>query len=458
MMLSNMEHLKFMKMKKMNRRSVLLAVCSALSVVCLQAQNYPKGVIDKTIAVVGGEMIAISDIESEMQMMRAQGMSSDKNMRCEILENILQNKLLLTQARLDSLTVNNDMVEAEMSQRIDQVRTQLGGDQQAEEYFGKPLYKLRQEWRSAMQDQSLVQQEQQKIAGAIPQITPYDVNMYLDSTDVEDLPVIPIKYQMSQICIYPDREAAKMAVKERLLELRQRILNGEKFSTLARLYSQDPGSARRGGELGMASRSIFWPAFSDAAMALKPGVVSQIVETPDGFHIYITNTKSNDATIGPPIADHENAQYTITIAQLPEILKRQGVKTDPQAIINTIRDFDNAAMEGRQPEGVGRLLTSKLIGEVKKNADGSYDRSSYNLESAQLCVRFLAPSTHHTMGGLCVDLDRRVLDTNGKPIKGLYAAGEVTGGIHGGNRLGGNAITEILVSGRIAARSAGAMK
>ncbi|MDO4824050.1 MAG: FAD-dependent oxidoreductase [Bacteroidales bacterium] len=178
----------------------------------------------------------------------------------------------------------------------------------------------------------------------------------------------------------------------------------------------------------------------------------------NGFHIYITNTKSNDATIGPPIADHENAQYTITIAQLPEILKRQGVKTDPQAIINTIRDFDNAAMEGRQPEGVGRLLTSKLIGEVKKNADGSYDRSSYNLESAQLCVRFLAPSTHHTMGGLCVDLDRRVLDTNGKPIKGLYAAGEVTGGIHGGNRLGGNAITEILVSGRIAARSAGAMK
>lgn len=178
----------------------------------------------------------------------------------------------------------------------------------------------------------------------------------------------------------------------------------------------------------------------------------------NGFHIYITNTKSNDATVGPPIADHENAQYTITIAQLPEILKKHGIKTNPQTIINTILDFDNAAMEGRQPEGVGRLLTSKLIGEVKKNADGSYDKSSYDLENAQLCVRFLAPSTHHTMGGLRVDMDRRVLDTNGKPIKGLYAAGEVTGGIHGGNRLGGNAITEILVSGRIAAKSAGAMK
>lgn len=178
----------------------------------------------------------------------------------------------------------------------------------------------------------------------------------------------------------------------------------------------------------------------------------------NGFHIYITNSKSNDATVGPPIADHENAQYTITIDQLPEILKKQGIKTDPNAIISTIRDFDNAAMEGRQPEGVGRLLTAKLIGEVKKNADGSYDKSSYDLESAQLCVRFLAPATHHTMGGLRVDLYRRVLGKDGKPIKGLYAAGEVTGGIHGGNRLGGNAITEILVSGRIAAKSASMRK
>ena len=76
-----------------------------------------------------------------------------------------------------------------------------------------------------------------------------------------------------------------MAVREKLLDLRERIINGEKFSTLARIYSEDPGSARKGGELGMASKSIFWPVFSDAAMALKPGVISQIVETPDGFHI-----------------------------------------------------------------------------------------------------------------------------------------------------------------------------
>lgn len=272
----------------------LAAVLLMLGCTGLGAQNYPAGVIDKTIAVVGGEMICISDIENEIHMMKAQGMSSDRNMRCELLENILQSKLFLTQARLDSLTVNQDMVEAEMNQRMDQIRTQLGGDKQAEEYFGKPMYKLRQEWRTSLQDQSLIQQEQQKIAGAIPQITPYDVDQYIKSVDPEDLPVVPVKYQLSQICVYPDREAAKMAVKEKLLEIRERIIKGERFSTLARLYSQDPGSARRGGELGMASKNIFWPAFSDAAMALKPGVVSQIVETPDGFHIIEVLDKKGD--------------------------------------------------------------------------------------------------------------------------------------------------------------------
>ena len=120
------------------------------------------------------------------------------------------------------------------------------------------------------------------------------MEQYIASVDKEDLPMVPIKYQLRQICIYPDREAANLAVKERLLAIRERIINGEKFSTLARIYSQDPGSARKGGELGMASKSIFWPAFSDAAMSLKPGVVSQIVETPDGFHIIEVIEKKGD--------------------------------------------------------------------------------------------------------------------------------------------------------------------
>ena len=279
------------------KRYVLKVSCLIAAILVsltLSAQKYGGGVIDKTVAVIGNEAIMISDIEEQVQMMRAQGMSSDRNLRCEVLEQMMESKLFLMQARIDSLTVNQDMVASEMSSRLDQVRTSLGGDEEVEKYFGKPLYRLRQEWTEALQDQNLTQQEQSQVASNIPELTRYDVKQYLDTVDKEDLPIVPIKYRLSQICIYPDREAANLAVKEKLLSLRERIIAGEKFSTLARIYSEDPGSARKGGELGMASKSIFWPAFSDAAMALKPGVISQIVETPDGFHIIEVLEKKGD--------------------------------------------------------------------------------------------------------------------------------------------------------------------
>ena len=277
----------------MKFRAIVFAAALLVST-GLSAQKYGGGLVDKTVAVVGNEVIMISDIESEVQQMQAQGRSSDRDMRCTILERMMENKIFLMQARIDSLTVNYDMVDGELTNRIDQYRTYLGGDEELEKYFGKPLYKLRQEWRQLFEDQSLTQQEQQQIAAAIPEVTPYDVQQFLDTVSVEDLPMVPIKYQLSQICVYPDREAAALAVKERLLSLRERVINGEKFATLARIYSEDPGSARRGGELGMASKSIFWPAFSDAAMALRPGVISQIVETPDGFHIIEVIEKKGD--------------------------------------------------------------------------------------------------------------------------------------------------------------------
>lgn len=260
----------------------------------VNAQKYPDGLIDKTIAVIGNEMITISSLEQEIQYMRAQGMASDANMRCTVLENVLESKLFLMQARIDSLTVNHDQVATNVSMRIDQLKTSLGGEEELEEYFGKSLFKLRQEWTTTLENQDLTNQMQSQIASKVPDMTPYDVRLYLSQTDTADLPMVPIRYQLSQICIYPDREAANMAVKEKLLAIRERIINGEKFATLARIYSEDLSNARKGGEIGLASKSIFWPVFSDAAMALKPGVISQIVETPDGFHIVEVLEKKGD--------------------------------------------------------------------------------------------------------------------------------------------------------------------
>jgi peptidyl-prolyl cis-trans isomerase SurA len=272
----------------MTRTSFIAAAAAlALSFIpfAAEAQKYNQGLIDKTVAIVGDDVIMLSDIEGEVQVMQAQGVAADKDARCEVLENILTQDLFLNQARLDSLKVNMENVESELENRVNNVIAQLGGEAEAEKYFGRPMYKLRNEWRETLTNQMLMQQEQQEIIKKVNKLTPSDVKKFCDTTAAEDLPMISTQYRLSQIVLYPSKDAAVMAVKEKLLDFRQRIQNGEKFSTLAILYSQDPGSASKGGELGMYSKSIFWPAFSDAAMALKPGQVSQIVETPDGFHI-----------------------------------------------------------------------------------------------------------------------------------------------------------------------------
>ena len=266
-------------------RTLLLAALLFLPLLPARAQKYTDGLVDKSVAVIGNDMIMLSQLESEVQMMRMRGQAADQKARCEILENMLINKLFYVQAKKDSLTVNDANVENVLTQRLDEAYSALGGESGVVEYFHKPLYKLRMEWKEQLTEQSLIQQKQQEVATGSARVTPADVADYYKATAKEDLPVVSTQYRLRQILVYPDRESANLAVKEKLLNLRERVLNGEKFATLARLYSQDPGSVSKGGELGMLSKTVFWPAFSDAAMALKVGQVSQIVETPDGFHI-----------------------------------------------------------------------------------------------------------------------------------------------------------------------------
>ena len=152
--------------------------------------------------------------------------------------------------------------------------------------------------------------------------------------------------------------------------------------------------------------------------------------------------------------DYEGRYYRRTIAELPELFEELGVTADPEVVIQTIRDYDAAVMgQGEFPD-CGKAIASRTVGNVEMNEDGTYNVDTYDLDNTVMTVRLMAPSTHHTMGGLVVDTERHVLDEDGNIIAGLYAAGEVTGGIHGGNRLGGNAIVEIFVSGRTAAQAA----
>ena len=151
--------------------------------------------------------------------------------------------------------------------------------------------------------------------------------------------------------------------------------------------------------------------------------------------------------------DVEWRQYVRTVDEFAELFAQLGFACDANTVIETIKAYDMAYMTDGEYPDVEKTGASRLIGTANL-VDGKYDVDSYTLDGVELRVRIMAPSTHHTMGGLKVDIDRHVLDTEGNVIPGLYAAGEVTGGFHGGNRLGGNAIIEIYVSGRTAAQAA----
>ncbi|MBQ4021522.1 MAG: peptidylprolyl isomerase [Bacteroidales bacterium] len=278
----------------MIKRFAVLTAAVLLSCLTASAQRYQNGLVDKIVALVGNDAIMLSDVEGEVQMMRVNGLVADRNARCEILEQAMISKLFLTQARLDSLVAPATEIQENLSQRFASITTQLGGEKAMEEYFNKSRYDLERIWRTAIEEQLLTQRMQQEVISKVPKMTPRDVKTFADTSAVEDMPVIPDQYKLRQIVLYPDKDSAATLVKERLLEIRERIVNGEKFTSLARLYSEDPGSATRGGELGMANKTVYWPAFSDAATALKVDQVSPIVETPDGFHIIQMIEKEGD--------------------------------------------------------------------------------------------------------------------------------------------------------------------
>ena len=280
----------------LRRFSAVAAAILALTLSTANAQVYKNGLIDKTVALIGNESILLSQLEEQVQLMLANGEAptDEKKMRCRILEQTLQQKLFLNQAKLDSLTISSDMVEAELQSRVDNVLYRMGGQENAEAYFKKPLFRLKEDWRAILGEQNLIQQEQRQIVSEVGALTPSEVRRFYKKVDKDSLPVISTQYRISHIVLYPSKEDAIMEVKEKLLEFRQRAINGERFSSLAALYSDDKETAMRGGELGLAPKALFWPAFSDAAVSLKVGQISQIVETPDGYHLIQMIEKNGD--------------------------------------------------------------------------------------------------------------------------------------------------------------------
>lgn len=252
---------------------------------CLSGFSQEPKVIDQIIAVVGDEIITKSELESQLLQMSAQGLPLTEKSKCQVMEELLFQKLLLNQAVIDSVEVTEAQVNSELDRRMRYFINQIGSKEALEEYYDKSITLIKEEMRESLRDQLLVQQMQSSITGDV-KITPSEIQDYYNNIPKDSLPLVNSTVEIAEIVVYaPLSEEAKQKTIEKLEEFRQRVLDGEKFSTLAVLYSEDLASAKKGGEIGFVGRAEVEPEFSAAAFDLKPGNVSPVIETRYGFHI-----------------------------------------------------------------------------------------------------------------------------------------------------------------------------
>ncbi|MBL7923583.1 MAG: peptidylprolyl isomerase [Bacteroidia bacterium] len=258
----------------------------ALWIQPLNAQPGQEKVVDQVAAVVGNNIILLSDIEAQYQQLLSQTSLRGEELRCKILDQFLLNKLLLHQAGVDSVTVSDDQVEQKINQNMSYYIQQLGSAEKLEKYYGKSIAELKEEFTPVIRDQLLIQQMQSKVTGDI-NASPADVKTFYDNIPKDSLPLINAEVEYAQILRkVPVSAEEKAAARQQVETLRDRILKGEEFSTLAILYSQDKESAKQGGELGFVNRGDLVPEFEAAAFRLKNVVdISPVVETQFGFHI-----------------------------------------------------------------------------------------------------------------------------------------------------------------------------
>lgn len=272
--------MKFISMKMMRKWTGLV---TGLMITGLAAGQQPM-IIDRVVGVVGDFTILQSDVEQQYLQMKMSGMYLPPDIRCEIFNQFLEQKLLMAQAKIDSVEVGPDMVEMQMESRLDYFISQFGSEEEMESYFNKSIFDIKDDLREAIQEQMVTQEVRASITEDVS-TTPSDVRSFYRALDPDSIPYINTEVQLSQIVAYPAySEEAVFEVKERLLELRRRVMEGEDFGTLAILYSEGPSASRR-GELGFMMRSELDKAYADAAWSLKPGQVSKIVESAFGFHI-----------------------------------------------------------------------------------------------------------------------------------------------------------------------------
>lgn len=267
-------------------KRLLVILIFTFNLIVIFAQNNIS--VDGIIVVVGKEIIMKSDLENAYFEYTSQnGTGEDEEeIKCDILKKIVLQKLMIHQASLDSIDVTDQQVDDQINYRIAYLIQQVGGDPKViEEYYKKPLAEIKKDMRSMTREYLLVEQVQNSITSPIS-VTPSEVKTFFERVSYDSLPVVQATYEYGHIVKFPPvSEEEITAIKNKLNEFRDRVLAGEKFSMLARLYSDDPGTASKGGNLGFVERGTLYPEFEAVAFKLKTGEISQVVQTKAGYHI-----------------------------------------------------------------------------------------------------------------------------------------------------------------------------
>lgn len=275
-------------MKKQNKRMRLRFTIISIVLIVLSfsttAQN-SEVVIDKIIAKVDDHIILKSELERSYLDFLSRGQVRGTNAKCQILQQLIVNKMLVAQSEIDSIIVSDLEVNSSLDRRMSIMIQQFGGEEAIENAYDKSIQQIRTEIFDDLKEQLTIERMRTEIASDL-KVTPSEVKQFFNDIPRDSLPYFSTEVSIAQIVIDPEPgKEPKSKVKDLMLDLRSRIEGGEAFADIARQYSQDPGSAANGGNLGFYNRGELAPEFEAAALSMKPGDLSMPVETQFGFHL-----------------------------------------------------------------------------------------------------------------------------------------------------------------------------
>jgi peptidyl-prolyl cis-trans isomerase SurA len=262
----------------------ILFMASGLICLFLNVQAQKKNV-DKVVAVLGNNIILASELDQQYVMYLNQGNGSDEKVKCYILQQMLVQKLLKQQAEIDSVMVDDSQVDNEVDRRMRYQIQRAGGQDKLEAFLNRSVLQYKDEIRPDVKDQLIANKMQGKITEGV-NVTPLEVKRYFDTYKKDSLPDINTEYEIGQIVLHPQlTKAEKQRFYDKLDAIRLRVKSGEDFGFLAKTYSEDPGSAADGGDLGFFDRTAMAKEFTAWAFKLKAGEISPVFETEFGYHI-----------------------------------------------------------------------------------------------------------------------------------------------------------------------------